>query len=218
MAIDSDHEAYILLLLADGNLPTGSFVASSGLESYVTHGFSVRPSPASAQTKTTPLDAVMDFVRDSLSTYARSALSFVSDAHTITEHLLNLHSNEAYRESRITSTMKDIKSLDAFYQAMTLNHVVRRASEQQGVALLSLYSKGFTRPTSLTMLVAAQDTPETTAGLYRDTLAAEFVDKLKLSVRKGEIHGHQPVCWGVLTAALELSLGMFRHKLSLPNT
>ena len=55
-AMNSDDEAYILMLLSDGNLPTGkcqvirvdrahltrlegSFVASAGLESYVTHGF-----------------------------------------------------------------------------------------------------------------------------------------------------------------------------------
>ncbi|KAF8484238.1 hypothetical protein JB92DRAFT_3264389, partial [Gautieria morchelliformis] len=31
-------EQYILLLLSDGNLPTGSFAPSSGLESYVKHG------------------------------------------------------------------------------------------------------------------------------------------------------------------------------------
>ncbi|KAI0775378.1 hypothetical protein BC629DRAFT_1527017 [Irpex lacteus] len=78
--MDSDEEAYILLLLSDGNLPTGSFVASAGLESYVTHGFFTIPSTLTVKGKD-KLECIVDFVRDNMSTYARSALPFVSDAH-----------------------------------------------------------------------------------------------------------------------------------------
>ncbi|KAJ7167492.1 UreF-domain-containing protein [Mycena filopes] len=142
-------ETTLLLLLSDSNLPTGSFVASSGLESFLKHGFGFIP-------------AITTFIRDSLSTYAPSALPFVSDAH------IALNPG---------TMLGPLKELDALYEAMTLNHVARRASKAQGVALLSLYSKG-------------------------------LVDAFKLAVRRGDAdaHGHLPVCWGVLCAALGLSL------------
>lgn len=195
---DNDEEVYILLLLADGNLPTGSFVASSGLESYVTHGFAAIKSPSAVE-KSQP---VIEFVRDSLSTYARSVMPFVSDAHTVMGKLLSTVEAE---NIHMSDAILDIKSLDTLYQVMTLNHVARRASERQGVALLSLYSKGFARPVPLDTSAAEH---EEIPSLWRDNLAAKFIDELKLAARKGDMCGHQPVCWGVLTAALGLSLGM----------
>ncbi|KAG6817885.1 hypothetical protein H0H87_001717 [Tephrocybe sp. NHM501043] len=82
---DDDNETYILLLLSDSNLPTGSFVASSGLESYVKHGFATSG----------PTTATITFVQDSLGAYARSALPFVSDAHRIVESYKGTHDLEA---------------------------------------------------------------------------------------------------------------------------
>jgi hypothetical protein len=75
---DDDLETFILLVLSDSNLPTGSFVASAGLESYVKHGF---PSPPISSAS----ERIIDFVRDSLASYAKSALPFVSDAHRSVE-------------------------------------------------------------------------------------------------------------------------------------
>ena len=50
--------------------------------------------------------------------------------------------------------------------------------------------------------------PATEADEYeKDARIGVFIDKLKLAVRREETHGHLPVCWGVLTAALGLSLG-----------
>jgi urease accessory protein len=177
-----DDEAYILLLLSDGNLPTGSFVASSGLESHVKHGFSSQPDPTAA------------FVRDSLETYARSALPFVSDAQRIVESVYREEGDEGALE-RVVS---DLVVLDGHYQAMTLNHVARRASQAQGVALLTLYTKGFSRP------VGHLDSTEQA----RDVRLGILVNRIKTMVRKGDTYGHLPICWGVLTAALGLSLGM----------
>lgn len=159
---------YLLLLLADSNLPTGSFIASSGLESYTTHGFLSH----------TPLLA---FVHDSLHSYAHSALPVVSDAHRIMSTVTAEHVN-------LRGPLDALVSLDAFYESITLNHVARRASTSQGVALLTLYSKAF-------------------APAHSPHPAASLVDQLKLAVRRGDTHGHLPVCWGVLTGALHLSLG-----------
>lgn len=135
-------EAYILLLLSDANLPTGSFVASSGLESYIKHGFfasSLHPEdkPIFAAVEgqheqATPprlVAGTIDFLRDSVGTYARSAGPFIRWVH------------QALQRDGGAGALEGILQLDALYEAMTLNHVARRASKAQGVALLTLHSK-----------------------------------------------------------------------------
>ncbi|KAI0353072.1 hypothetical protein OH77DRAFT_658300 [Trametes cingulata] len=197
--MDSDHEAYILLLLSDSNLPTGSFVASAGLESYVTHGFFT--DLASPSTSATPdkMDYTINFLRDSLSTYARSALPFVLDAHlTAQEALQNSQSSAA---DAAAHAMGPLRELDELYETMTLNHVARRASKSQGVALLTLFSKGFSEP-QLSRHLPSSGLPTRSGNEAR---AAAVVDNLKLLVRREDTHGHLPICWGVLTAALGLS-------------
>ncbi|KAG9317345.1 hypothetical protein JVU11DRAFT_1544 [Chiua virens] len=166
-------DEYVVLLLADSNLPTGSFVASAGLESFLTHGFI--PPPRSG-----PL---LGFVHDSLHSYAHSALPVVSDAHRIVATPPD--SCDPRRP------LADLIALDALYESITLNHVARRASTSQGVALLTLYSKAFAPSSS--------------------SPVAALVDQLKLAVRRGDTHGHLPLCWGVLTGALGLSLDRAQH-------
>lgn len=202
--MDSDYEAYVLLLLSDGNLPTGSFVASAGFESYLTHGFFSSSSPFGPPRDN--LDATTTFVRDSLATYARSALPFVSDAHQAIERLIVAAGAGDIREELLQDALVDMKALDDLYEAMTLNHVARRASKSQGVALLTLYSKGFSRPSFLGSQTRANSICSE-AELRRETRVAMFVDKLKLAIRREHTHGHLPICWGVLTSALHLSLG-----------
>lgn len=189
--MDADTEQYILLLLSDGNLPTGSFVASSGLESYAKHGFSL-----SSITSNSSAEKTMDFVRYSLESYSRSALPFVLDAHTAVSEGLS-----AWKESGDLSfggCREKIIRLDAFYDAITLNHVARRASKAQGVALLALFSKGFSRPPWL----LSNDGDD-----RRWSAISSFIDRIKLDVRQNTTHGYLPVCWGVLTSALGLSAG-----------
>ncbi|KAG6910986.1 hypothetical protein DXG01_006040 [Tephrocybe rancida] len=203
--MDDDNETYILLLLSDSNLPTGSFVASSGLESYVKHGFSTSGSTTSTIT----------FVQDSLGAYARSALPFVSDAHHIVESFKgNNDSNAEGAKGSLDQALRDLAALDDLYDTMTLNHVARRASKSQGVALLTLYSKGFSRPPSFSVF---SDTEECDQNSHLSTL----LDKIKLMARKEETHAHLPICWGALTSALGLSLErsqylhLFLHARSL---
>ncbi|KAG6861557.1 hypothetical protein C0995_014853 [Termitomyces sp. Mi166 len=192
---DDDNEAYILLLLSDSNLPTGSFVASSGLESYVKHGFS---SPAS------PTATIVSYIQDSLGAYARSALPFVSDGHRIVGSFKQ--SCGQGPEADLDKALRDLAALDDLYDTMTLNHVARRASKSQGVALLTLYSKGFSRPSVLG--------PEGCNHNNSPSKLSNLLEKFKLMVRREETHGHLPICWGALTAALGLSLG----PLSSPRT
>ncbi|KAI0340908.1 hypothetical protein BDW22DRAFT_1378387 [Trametopsis cervina] len=203
--MDKDEEAYLLLLLSDGNLPTGSFVASAGLESYVTHGF-FNPLYMLADTpRKNKLEYVADFIRDSISAYGNSALAFVSDAHVVVQQAIQSGSPSA-----IDDILRSLLSLDDLYETTTLNHITRRASTTQGVALLSLYSKGFSKPT---VYVTSQHIESPEDGRGSSGCAGLLVDKLKLIIRRGETAGHLPICWGVLTAALGLSLerSQFMH-------
>ena len=183
-------EEYLLLLLADSNLPTGSFVASSGLESYLKHGFS----SSSAES------TVVAFITDSLASYARSTLPFVSDAH----HLVAVAREQSRGEGELNQVLKDLTELDHLYNSMTLNHVARRASKAQGVALLTLYSKGFARPSSLSVFTNSEPN-------HHETAMNRLFTQFKLSVRKEEVDGHLPTCWGALTAALGLALGTHNY-------
>ncbi|KAI0941345.1 hypothetical protein AcW1_004915 [Taiwanofungus camphoratus] len=200
--MNNDDEVYILLLLSDSNLPTGSFVASAGLESYATHGFFASSSLSLSRDK---LDATTEFVRDSLATYARSALPFVSDAYGIVEKLVTGYS-DGDEEEELEGATSDINALDDLYEAMTLNHVARRASKSQGVALLTLFSKGFTKPSFLHSR-SSEPSAESEMHTRREARTFKFVERYKLRVRREHSHGHLPVCWGVLAAALGLSLG-----------
>jgi urease accessory protein len=179
--MDSDEEAYVLLLLADSNLPTGSFVASSGLESCLTHGFSSRA------------DFIISFVTDSVQTYAHGALPFVSDTHRVVTGL-------CVEEDTVQRVLGDLTVLDEHYHAMTLNHIARRASQSQGVALLSLFAKGFSRPAFI-------PAPKSVDDRDRESRLNSLVDMFKAMARKGDTHSHLPICWGILTAALRLRLG-----------
>jgi urease accessory protein len=175
-----DSEDYLLLLLSDSNLPTGSFVASSGFESYIKHGF------ASA-------DSALNFTRDSLINYASTALPFVSDTHLVVENFITQD------DDLLDRTLSDVQILDEYYETMTLNHVTKRASKSQGVALLTLYTKGFSRPPNLLCSDISQS--------MRESRLNTLVNQFKLRVRREESHGHLPICWGVLTAAIGLTLG-----------
>ncbi|KAJ3981752.1 hypothetical protein F5890DRAFT_489437 [Lentinula detonsa] len=180
-----DDETFLLLLLSDSNLPTGSFVASSGFESYIKHGF------GGDQNNRTTM-----FMRDSISAYARSALAFVSDTHRIVQD--------------------KIKEVDDLYDAMTLNDVTKRASKSQGVALLTLYSKGLTPPLAFTGVKNRKET-EIKVISYMASLVAQY----KSFVRAESAPGHLPICWGILTSALGLTsersqyLHIFLHARSL---
>ncbi|KAG8886701.1 hypothetical protein FRB98_001105 [Tulasnella sp. 332] len=208
-------EAYLLLLLSDANLPTGSFVASSGLESYIKHGFFSDRSPESPFASSSATDpqpphatvATVNFLRDSLQTYARSTLALIQGVH---------EAMEGRGPGVLGKTaLKEIVQLDGLYEAMTLNHVARRASKAQGVALLTLYTKasetyhmGFSRPSWLPDSEAERALPGIALqNPNHDT----FVHELKSMVRRGDTPGHLPICWAVLSASLGLSTQRSQH-------
>lgn len=202
-------ERHVLYILLDSNLPTGGFVASSGLESYAKHGFFSASHLASLSSSnngraarpgtTTTADvqeAVVAFAKSSVMNYAKSTLAFVKDAWTLLDHLSSSNSGEASTKMSVDTLIK----LDNLYEAMTLNHVTRRSSTAQGIALLTLLTKGFAPPN------LASDPYGPTSG-SNELWWKPSVDMYKRLIRRGEAHGHLPVCWGVLTRAMGLSLG-----------
>jgi len=206
--MQDDKEAYLLLILSDANLPTGAFVASAGLESTTAHALFRLPtgSPAGSD--------ILSFLRSSVDTYARSALPFARDAHRIAA---------AYASGKMAGldvALATLARLDALYDASTLNHVTRRASCAQGAALLTLYTKGFTRPPVLTAMSDSMAGMTTTMSNGDDDDKSEYesragalVAALKVRVRRGDADapGHLPVCWGVLAGVLGLTVDRGAH-------
>lgn len=163
-------EQHLLFILLDSNLPTGGFISSSGLESYAKHGF--LKAPIAPQ--------LVEFARAEVANYARASLGFVRDAWNAVQ--------------TGQGVLDKIKNIDKMQEAMMLNHVARRSSKAQGVAMLTLFSKGFSKPAYM-------------APSAEKTSAEVLMDEYKKSIRRGEAEGHLNVCWGVITAALGVSLG-----------
>lgn len=204
-------ERHVLYILLDSNLPTGGFVASSGLESYAKHGFfssshlaSLSDIQGSARAGVGIQEAVVAFAQSSVMNYAKSTLAFVKDAWTLLDRLQIAEAGDLSKEA----TVATLKKLDDLYEAMTLNHVTRRSSTAQGIALLTLLTKGFAPP-NLNFPVQSTRTNVMEAGGEEDEPLwwKSSVDTFKRMIRRGEAHGHLPVCWGVLTRAMGLSLG-----------
>ncbi|KAK4046486.1 hypothetical protein OIV83_006012 [Microbotryomycetes sp. JL201] len=197
MSTDASLESYLLLLLSDSNLPTGGFVASSSLESYVQHGLL-----SSDGSKDKP-SGILNFVRKSCDAYARLNLAFVAASHARVAGLSDDPSNQALHAratSDVDAALESLIDLDQHIEAMTLNHVARRASTAQGVALLTLYERALA-PVEYDATIQAGQKPK----------QQQLVQALRTSIRAGKSFGHLPLGFGVLTSALGMSLGAAQH-------
>ncbi len=128
--------------------------------------------------------------------------------------------------------LDDVSRLDNSYHSLLLNHVARRASKAQGIALLTLYAKAFAKPIDLerqpfdgSRIGQRHAAPPQASDPHASTqraeerrieLAAQLVDRLKMDVRRSSAQapgsaqlgpqGHLPICWGVFAACLGISL------------
>ncbi|CEH17199.1 Urease accessory protein UreF [Ceraceosorus bombacis] len=224
--VDNDREAdeqsqmdYLLLLLGDSNLPTGGFVASSGLESFAAHGLlrafgtmDSRPLVSSfghaSGLRDAPLSnsgQLLVYLASSLDSYASTSLPYLCDAHGLAAGHLSSASGKSKDVMRprcddASAAMIGLRKLDESLEAGLLSNVARRASTTQGVALLTLHSKAFAKPIALT-----KGHPATTQAESRPTsrIRAEgILDLYRSAIRRGESEGHLPICWGVFCAAL----------------
>jgi len=215
-AAPSAAELHLLFTLSDSALPTGGFIASSGLESYAKHGFLVSPSsPASFSSypnpASSPSQALTEFARAEVEHYANTTAVFVISAFKCVESALSISTEEKGREKPID----ELVHVDAFHEATLLSHVSRRSSKAQGVALLTLFSRGLAVPTGFG--------PSTSDPKHQTELdpagergGRDIVMGYKRLIRAGRAMGHLAVCWGVMTAVLGLSLGTSFILLSFP--
>jgi urease accessory protein len=225
-------ELHLLYILLDSNLPTGGFVSSSGLESYVKHGFlglpsfSLSPHDDNDKKEFTAVKGVKnvirgvtDFAEAEVGQYAQTTGCFVKDSWRVVNTFLSrpdLDEGEKVRE-----VIGQIEKLDEYHEGTLLSHVARRASKAQGIAMLTLYGRGLSRPVGFELErddsngngpehpgEGDEDRQEEERLQMREKKAKKVIDAYKLLVRKGSVPGHLAVCWGVITAALGLALGM----------
>lgn len=207
-------EEYLVLLLSDSNLPTGGFVASSGLESFIQHGYL---GPSSTPD---PQRGLVEFVQLSLDNYARLNSTIVKRTHRIVESFRTrwrqqrsdaLGDNDDENKDEEDVVVSRLLEWDRIAEDMMLNQISKRSSIAQGNALLSLYSRALA--------------PLPTATSDREELAvACLVEKVRSEVRKGGTiegwRGHQSSSFGIVMAAVGLSLGEFHspvlYKLAPP--
>lgn len=115
--VSNETSNWLLYILTDSALPTGGFVASSGLE-------------ATYQAGLLTASSLPDFVTDASESYAWTTVCFVKAGY-----------EAAGNADPIASLVESDNVCDA---VMAANAVGRRASLAQGVAMLTLYLKCFT--------------------------------------------------------------------------
>ena len=182
-------ESYLVQLLSDSNLPTGGFIASGGLESYHAHGF-LPPHDT--------LSTTLSFVEHTLGNYAASVLPYMCAAYRLSRSYIGGHDD----------ALDALCRLDWHHHTLLLNHVSRRASLIQGIALLTLYVRSFS------------------SALQDDSARADaLVEELRRRIRRGgarlaggalalpsdELAGHLAVCTGVFSCCVGLSFERMIH-------
>ncbi|KAJ1929154.1 hypothetical protein IWQ60_001415 [Tieghemiomyces parasiticus] len=215
-------DTWLLWQLVDSALPTGGFVASSGLETAFQLGL-----------VTTPIQLAA-FIRSSVHTFAYSSLPFVTEAYKLTEqyhhHQQQPHqriqeepSNPTVQpppvrsDSKATSNQTNVAvsqlfnsftDLDHLFHASNSHAAVRRASVAQGTSLLILYMKSFRSRSSPPSKSAGTDSRTPAAADAHDNdLARDF----KAAIRLDRAKGHFPVCFGMVAQMLGLSLDKSQH-------
>ena len=218
--LDKSLEDYLLLVLSDSNLPTGGFVASSGLESWLQHGYSSIAEPPSRPGSATerpqlsaapPLPNAPDgpinaFISQSLHSYARLNLPLVRQAHAaVTRMPLGTGEETESTSRQVETAFAPILAVDILCETMTLNHVARRASVAQGVALLTLYDRAFAPPIG-------------SSEAARDEATIRLVSRYRNAVKTAEngCNGHMSVAFGVLTAAIGVGIGALQFPFLPP--
>ena len=231
----SPEELHLLYILLDSNLPTGGFVSSSGLESYVKHGFLGHPSYSASNPASYPNEApketkkefsavkgtkdiirgVTDFAEAEVGHYANTTGCFVRDSWAMVDSFLSPHHQEHDDGGSLQTILRKIEELDGYHESTLLSHVARRASKAQGVAMLTLFGRGLTRPVGFEHDHGEDEGQVGDEGV-KEKKSKDLIDAYKLLVRRGSVPGHLAICWGIITAALGLALGKSSYQYISP--
>lgn len=209
-------ELHLLYTLSDSALPTGGFIASSGLESFAKHGFlsSSLSSSSSSSSGSAHGITITDFARAEVEHYAQTTVPFLISSFQCVE----AKGKGKGKTVDHVGVIGELVKMDEYHEATLLSHVSRRSSSAQGVALLTLLSRGLTRPLGYESKSEDDgdgdgDGEGESDGDDLDGDRLEFgkgvVDGCKRLIRVGKAMGHLAICWGLMTAALGLSLGGF---------
>ncbi|WVQ74758.1 hypothetical protein IAR50_004363 [Cryptococcus sp. DSM 104548] len=209
-------ELHLLYVLLDSNLPTGGFVSSSGLESFAKHGFlgssyiytSDLLADNDAPAKKHMMSGLVEFASAEVKNYGSTTGGFVRDAWLALDRARQAFSLQPDQSPEaIKKVLQEIERLDNYHEATLLSHVGRRSSRAQGVAMLTLYARGLSRPPGVPEYGQAKDVK----GEKEDGLMGKVVDGYKKLVRLGKAPGHLAVCWGVVASALGLGIDRAVH-------
>ncbi|GAA5916342.1 urease accessory protein UreF [Sporobolomyces salmoneus] len=191
-------EEYLLLLLSDSNLPTGGFVASSGLESFIQHGYLSSSSSSHGKGSGSVGEekeiGLVEFVKKSLDNYSRGNSNVLLETHRIvSNHLSSLGKGKQPRQEEDEQTMRRLLEMDRLVEDMILNQITKRSSIAQGNALLSLYSRALAP--------------------LNDESASGLVERIRGEIRDGGKgwKGHQTTSFGIVMALVGLSLHRSIH-------
>ena len=194
-------ELHLLFTLSDSALPTGGFISSSGLESFAKHGFLASSSTTPTSSPLRPTSAIIEFARAEVEQYASTTSLFVLSSFT-SVHAAAQNPDNSKGKDRI---IDELVAADMYHESTMLSHVSRRSSKAQGVALLTLFSRGLIPPPAHDDLDPERRS-DSAIGV-KELLAKDVVDGYKRLIRAGKAMGHLAICWGIITAALGLTLG-----------
>jgi len=201
-------EELTVLLLSDSSLPVGGFVSSSGLESFVSHGFL-----AHCNTDLTRSEAILNFAFSNAQSYANLSAAFFYHLHALLRDALaaskspsNLSSPErvdvSIQEDQAQRIALVIRKLNQLFDSMCLSPVNRRNSYAQGAAFLLLYTKSFA-PSSHAQLHLPATGPA--------SLKSRLINALKREIRRGNWSIHYPISFAFVTSLLELPFDRAIH-------
>lgn len=143
----------------------------------------------------------LTFVEHTLLNYSTAVVPYMQAAYLLTQSYLHKHHD-------LDTTLTALARLDWHHHTLLLNHVARRASMIQGMALLSLYMRSFSE----------------TNAVYADASQA-LMEQLRKGIRRGgaqlqggalslsppALAGHLPTCIGAFSCCIGLSMERMVH-------
>ncbi|POW07202.1 hypothetical protein PSTT_08461 [Puccinia striiformis] len=178
----SSSEDLKLLLLSDSNLPVGGFVSSSGLESFINHGYLTH-----CKTDLSKSEAIINFTFSNAQNYANLSRSILLPSPYSDHPFPNTRSIPKSQRRRNTTD----SNLNQLYDSMCLSPLCARRS----------------LPITIHQSIQSFHCPHLDHVL--DRLKTGLIEALKREIRRGNWSIHYPISFAFVTGLLEISLIMY---------